>query len=549
MKANKWLLLLSVITLSGALFGCDKSSGGSNPPAPTPGPEYPDPSELGKLESLFSSLTNEYNFTLHSHNEGDTDRVLNVYSKYAYYYSYSSYSHQGDYGRFYVEGQGAQDFHIENEQVVIDFHEGPGKINMVEYFAHDDYGDEFVHIPMSELLEVDWTHFFKSDENTFYTNDKKINRVFNYYTNEFYANWNDDYGGEEWYITFSKSKTVITFNNDDTVTVTFIPSYTKRVPSGATRTGSVLTISNIGTTSNQIISDYLANPQTFEKRESYDFNEVDYAATFGDVSIPFSSKFSPYISPIESYKNAAITVYDMCYETGLLADIQANLPANWAYDEKESNALTRQMGHLVYSYHATSTVISIVEGQEVENEVDVYYSIAEVPASGSTADRTLRPNGFFVGEIYRKLGTEAITDYDDIVSYLDTNTDLNYLPDISRIQPYSNVLRDYTEEETIREAFEAQDLYLYNYLVLKIEGLSSGGAINLARNFRDDIKDKECYSEVTLSNTYDLNAAPNITFFNKLGEPYVQLMGSTIKDSSNTIIGYQLIILSYLSNT
>ena len=541
MKANKWLLLISVISLTGGLFGCDK---GENKKPNPPDPHYTDPSELGKLESLFTSLSTGYNFTLNSYNEGGTNRVLKVFSEYAYYYSYSSYSHRGDYGRFYVEGQGAQDFHLEDDQVVIDFHEGPGKINMVDYFAHDDYGDEFAHLPMSDLLGIDWTHFYKVDENNYYTTDKNINRIFNYFSNEYYANWKDDYGGEEWYVNFTKSKTTIEFD-DDRVNITFLPSYTRRVPAGATTDGSLLSIYNIGTTSNEAISSYLANPQVFEKKESYGFNAVDYAATFGDVTIPFSSKFSPYISPVESYKNAAITVYDMSYESGLLADIQANLPTNWAYDEKESQYLTKQMGHTVYSYHASSTITSIVEEQEIQDEVDVYYSIAEVPASGTAIDRTLRPNGFFVGEIYRKLSSEAITDYEAIVNYLDENSNLDYLPRIERLQPYSIVLRDYTEEPTLQDAFAAQGLYLYKYLVLKVEGLSSSGAINLSRNFKDDIKNKECYSEVTLSSDYELNATPDIDYFTKKGEPYVQLMGSTIKDSGNTIIGYQLIIMVY----
>ena len=549
MKANKFLLLLSVVALSGGILSCSKDDGKKSGGPDTPsGPEYADPTELVKLENLFSSLSTNYNFTLESHNEGDTIRTINVFSQYAYYYSYSSYSHRGQYGRFYVEGQGVQDFELQDDNVVIKFHEGPGQINVVEYFAHDDYGDEFAHIAMSNFLNVDWTHFYKEDEDNYYTDDKNINRVFNYYSNEYFANWNDSYGGEQYYVNFSKSKTKFKFNSDGSVTVTFVPKYTNKVPAGQVATGSTLTISDIGTTTNTVISEYLSNPPTYEKKSGYEFNAVDYAATFGNVSIPFSNKFSPYISPVESYKNAAITVYDMCYESGLLQDIQANLPANWAYDATESQTLTNRMGHTVYSYHALSTITSEIEGQTVENEVDVYYSIAEVPVSKDPIESTLRPTGFFVGEIYRKLGEEAITDYDKIVSYLGNSTNLDYLPRIERIEPYSNVLRDYTENESIRAAFDAQGLYLYNYLVLTVEGISSSGAINLARNFRDDIQNKECYSEVTLSSSYELNATPNAAFFNSKGEPYVQLMGSTIKDSGNTIIGYQLIILSYLSN-
>ena len=544
MKNIKFWLLFAATTLTGSVLSCSNNNKGGNKPHVDPEPEYTDPEELIKLEDLFSNMSNEYNFTLCSENEGQTIRTLNVFDKYCYYYAYQTVTKGGEHGMFYVENQSTQDFHIEDNQIVIDFHEGPGKVELVENFAHDDYGSEFAHIPMSELLNVNWTHFYKVDENNYYTQDKKINRVFNYYTNQYLANWKDDYGGEEYYVNFSKSKTTITFNEDGSVFVTFLPKYKSSV--GFSSEGSFLTISNIGTTSNQTISDYLANPTPITKKEGYGFNEQDYQATFGNVSIPFSNKFSGYFSAVEDYKNAAITVYDMCFEQGLLEDIQDNLPDNWEYDAQESLTLTQRMGHSVYSYHSLSTLTQEVEGQTVENTVDVYYSLAQVPASGSVVDLTLRPNGFFVGEIYRKLGEEAITDFDEIETYLDNNTNIDYLPDLTRAKPYSCILRDYTENESIRQTFVAQGFYLYTYLVLRIEGISSGGAINLSKNFRDDLQKLECYSSVSLDDTtYDLVADPDIDFFEEAGEPYMQIFGSTIKNSEQTIIGYQLIMMAY----
>lgn len=527
----------SVLLLSAGIISCNTNNKSSKK-------AYTDPEKLERLKDLFESMSTNYNFTLRSSNEGETTRTLSVYDRYCYYYTYQTRVRRGEHGMFYVEGQSTQDYHIDNNQVVIDFHEGPGKVELVENFAHDDYGNEFAHIPMSELLNVDWTHFYKVDENNYYTQDRKINRVFNYYTNEYLANWNDEYGGEEYYVDFSKSKTSFTFEADGSVSITFLPKYKSNV--GFTSDGSFLTISKIGTTSNSIISDYLANPTPISKKEGYGFNTQDYQATFGDVSIPFSSKFSGYISPIEDYKNAAITVYDMCYEDGLLNDIRNNLPDNWEYDENESVVLSNMMGHDVYSYHSLSTITQEVEGQTVENTVDVYYSIAEVPASGSQVDLTLRPKGFFVGEIYRKLGEEAITEFDDIEAYLENNTNTDYLPDISRAEPYSCILRDYSENETIRQSFASQNYYLDNYLVLRVEGISSNGAINLARNFRDDLNKLECYSSVSLdSSTYELDASPNLAYFNNKGEPYMQIYGSTIKNSDDEIVGYQLVIIAY----
>ena len=542
MKASKLFVLFGLLSLTGGVLSCSNNSkGGDHKPKD---PEYTDPSELGKLEALFNALSTGYNFTLDSHNEADVYRTLNVFNKYCFYYSYHSFTKQGEHGMFYVEGQSTQDFHIENNQVVVDFHEGPGKVELVENFAHDDYGSEFAHIPMSELLGIDWTHFYKVDEDNYYTQDKAINRVFNYYTNEYLANWKDDYGGEDYYVNFDKSKTSFKFNNDGSVSITFLPKYQKNVSFSSN--GSFLTISNIGATENPTISAYLANPNPITKRENYGFNEQDYLATFGNVSIPFSSKFSGYMSPYEDYKNAAITVYDMCYENGILEDIQSNLPDNWEYDEEESNYWTKEMGHTTYSYHSLSTISREVEGQTIENEVDVYYSIAMVPAGTDEVERTLRPNGFFVGQVYRKLGEEAITDYDEIVAYLENNTNMDYLPDITRVQPYSPVLRDYTEKDVIKQSFIAQGFYLYNYLELRVEGLSSGGAIRLAKNFRDDLNKLSCYSSVELNETtYDLTAMPDTNYFNQNGEPYMQIMGSAIRNSESEIVGYQLLIIAY----
>ena len=109
-------------------------------------------------------------------------------------------------------------------------------------------------------------------------------------------------------------------------------------------------------------------------------------------------------------------------------------------------------------------------------------------------------------------------------------------------------MRDYTENEAINAAFAAQGYYLYNYLVLKIENISSGNAINVARNWRDDLNKLSCYSEVSLnSSTYDLTATPDTEYFNKQGDPYMQLIGSLIKDSNNQVTGYQLIIIAYVT--
>lgn len=545
MKASKLFLLLGLFSLAGGVISCgNNSKGGNNPNPPDPGPEYTDPGELTRLQTLFNTLSSEYNFTFVSRNEANVLRTLNVFDKYCFYYSYQSTTKRGEYGMFFVEGQSTQDFHLDGDQVVVDFHEGPGKVELVENYMHDDYGDTFAHLPMSSLLGVDWTHFYKVDDDNYYTQDKTINRVFNYFTNEYYANWNDEYGGEEAYVNFSKSKTSFKFNEDGSVSITFLPKCKSSI--GYSYNGSTLTISNIGSTSNQAISDYLAHPNPIVKKENYGFNEQEYLNKFGNVSIPFSDKFSGYISMVENYKSAAITVYDMCYEDGILEDIQNNLPNNWSYDAQESQALANEVGHTVYSYHSTSTITQVIEEQTVENEVDVYYSIALVSPSNKEPDKTLMPRGFFVGQIYRKLGEEAITGYEAISAYLNQVSNLDYLPDISRTEPYNPVLRDYTENTAIKQAFAAQGYYLYTYLQLDVDGISSGAAINLARNFKDDLNKLECYSNVDYnSTTYELSTTPDTTYFANKGEPLVQVMGSPIKNSSSEITGYRLVIIAY----
>ena len=538
MKAKKLFVLIGSLSLLGGVVSCTSNKSSS-------GPNYAKPEELVLLQTLFEDMNEGYNFTLESTNERNAHRVLNVYNPYCFYYSYRYSSAMDDYGMFYVEGQGTQDFHIENENVIIDFHEGPGKVNLVENFAYSHTGDiEFSRVPMSELLSTNWKHFFKANDSTFYTSDRHVNRIFSYFSNQMMINAAYEYGGEEYYIDFSKSKTTITINDDGDANIIFEPFYKDTVPFEPE--ASYLNIYDVGRTENEIISDYLAHPNPISKKSGYEFNTGDYEATFGDVSIPFSSKFSGYISKYEDYRNAAISVYDMSYEDGVLEDVRNNLSENWEYDADESDFLTKKMQHPVYSYHSLSTITQQMEDQTVENVVDVYYSVALVPVNSDPVERTLRPRGFFVGEIYRKLGEEAITEFDDIKTYLENNSNMDYLPNIERLRPYNCVLRDYTENEAIQQGFISQGYYLFNYLVLRIEGTSSGAAINLAKNFRDDLNKLSCYESVTLDNeTYDLNALPSIEFFQEAVEPLMQIIGSPIRNSEDIITGYQLILIAY----
>lgn len=538
MKTSKLFLSLSVAFLLGVVSCNEKKQAN----------KYANPEELERIHELFSLMKDEYNFTLNSINDFNIKRTLSVYDKYCFYYSFINYSSSGSRGMFYIENQGTQDFHIDRDQVVVDFHEGPGKVELVENFAHSDDDSEFAHLPMSQLLNIDWTHFYKTDENTYWTKDKAINRVFCYYANEQLSNWNDIYGGndEERYISFSKSKSTLTFNEDGTVTIFFEPYQVRDV--GFECDGATLIISDIGETTNEIISNYREHPDPVNKKENYGFNSSKYSSTLGNVVIPFSDKYSGYISMIEDYNNAVITIYDMSYEDGIVTDIVSNLGENWTYDEEDSAYWTEQKQHEVKTYKAESTITEYSQGHYVDTTVEVYISFGISPVSlePTVVDRTLRPRGFFVMEIYRKLGQEAVTDVDEIVEYLETYVGEEYLFDLVRLRSYQYlVMRDLTENPTIIDAFEEQDIYLFNYIELRVENLPENRAKSFASNVKSDLLERECYSEVVLDNDYNLSTTPSLDYFSDIEEPLMQVLGSPIVDGAEQITGYKIIILCY----
>ena len=536
MKTPKIFLSLSLTLLIGVVSCNEKKSQN----------KYANPEELERIHQFFNTLNSGYNFTLESINEGNVRRSLFVYDRYCFYYNFINYSSRGEHGMFYIEGQSVQDFHISNSEVVIDFHEGPGKVEVVENFAHDDYGYEFANIPISELLNVNWKNFYKVDDNEYYTQDRKINRVFCYYTNEYLCNWNDEYYDEEHYVDFSKSKSTLIFNPDGSATVFFEPYYKSNV--GFESDGSILNIYNVGTTADEIIFNYREHPNPITKKANYGFNSDRYEITFGDAEIPFSEKFSGYISMIEDYNNAAITIYDMCYEDGIVADIVSNLGDDWALNEEDSAYWTSQKHHEVKTYVSESTITEFVQGQYIDNTVEVYLSFGVSPVSlePTQVDKTLRPRGFFVMEIYRKLGEEAITDVNDITTYLETNVGSEYLFDLSRLRAYQYlVMRDYTENLTIKAAFESQGIYLFSYIELRIENLAENRVISFANGCKNDLLENDCYSTVTLDNNYNLSTEPDLEYFAGSENPLIQVMGAPIKDNANKITGYQIIIMCY----
>ena len=149
-------------------------------------------------------------------------------------------------------------------------------------------------------------------------------------------------------------------------------------------------------------------------------------------------------------------------------------------------------------------------------------------------------------EIYRKLGEEAITDVNDITTYLETNVGSEYLFDLSRLRSYQYlVMRDYTENLTIKAAFESQGIYLFSYIELRIENLAENRVISLANGCKNDLLENDCYSTVTLDNSYNLSTEPDLEYFAGSENPPVQVMGAPIKDNANKITGYQIIIMCY----
>ena len=499
---------------------------------------------LKPLKDLFESLNSNYNFTLDSFNESNARRKLEVFDKYCYYYTYQNRASSGSNGAFYIEGQGVQDFVIKNNQVNVLFHEGVGKIEVVEEFTHDDYGNQFAHIPLSSLLSVEYKKF-KKENNSFVSTDKDINRTFIYFTNNYFANW--EKGNEEAYVDFSKSKTTISFSENQ-VTVTFIPSL-KNIGFEYTGNGSSLTISSIGNTHNRIIENYVSNPIPLEKKSSYGFNEEKYRATFGTATIPFSNKYSEYLDVVEYYSDSAINIFDICYGEGIVEDIISNLSSNWKESQEDSEYWTAEYGFDVHAYCTEADIEEQVEETTVTNTVEVYFlfGISPVDLEETESGKILRPNGYFVGQLYRKLGEEAIEGYENINAFF-TNIGINSLvPDFARYASLSLTMRDYSENPAIQASFANQGLYLIGYYQITFGGVTNQNISAVVNALKNDFTKISFYSSVTVDDEHNLIVTPDYDKFSEDGTFPMQAIGSPLKNEQNEIYAYVLIIIVFTS--
>ena len=504
---------------------------------------------LDPVKELFEQLNNDYNFTLESVNEAKTSRKLEVFDRYCYYYSYQTRVRHGESGVFYIENQGVQDFELVNGEVNILFHEGlsEGKIDLVESFAHDDYGSQFAHIPMSSFLGVNYKKFVKKGDNTFTSEDKSVNRVFCYYTNNYYANWEKN--NEEAYIDFSKSTTTISILENE-VRVNFMPQL-KNIGIDYTEDGSNLTISKIGSTRNEAIDNYRLNPNPMVKKSDYGFNQEKYAAVFGDASIPFSSKYSKYIDVLEYYEDSAINIFDIDYEDGIVDDIKSQLSNKWELDTADSEYWTTTYGFDVFAYCCDSEIEEIVEGNPITNTIEVYFlfGVSPVELEETEDGKILRPRGYFVGQLYRKLGEEAIEGGEAINQFFKNIGIEDLMPNFEKYESLSPTLRDYSNNEALQASFAAQGYYLVSYYQIDLSSVTASNVSRVAKNLRDDFSNISFYSEVTLDETdYSLTVTPDLVAFEEDGTFPISIAGGTLKDEQGTIYGYRLTAISIISN-
>lgn len=526
MKMNKFGISIFALLLS--LTSCGGNNGGGNSSSP--------------LKELFEQLASGYNFTLESVNEATTRRKIEVFDKYNYYYSYQTRTSYGASGLFYIEGQGVQDYELKDGEVNVLFHEGIGKVDVVEVFAHDDYGSQFAHIPMSSFLSVDYKKFHK-DGDSYVSTDKDINRVFVYYTNNYFANW--EKGNEDAYIDFSKSTTTITIQQNK-VLVNFLPEV-RNVGFDYTEDGSFLTISKIGSTSNSVIENYVSNPGPLVKKTGYGFDENKYQATFGTAVIPFTSKYSAYLDVLEYYSDKAINIFDIEFEDGIVEDIISNLSSDWEIAAEDAEYWTSEYGFDVHAYHTVAQVKEIVEDVEVTNDIEVYFlfGISPVELEDTEAGKILRPNGYFVGQIYCKAGEEVIEGSAAINEFFVGRGIDDLVPDFNRYRSLSLTMRDYSENPIIQASFEMQGIYLFGYYQITFNGVTSSNVATVTEYLRSDFAKISFYKNVTVDSDYNLSVEPDFDAFAADATFPMQALGSPIRDEQNNITGYQLIIISF----
>ena len=517
MKLNRLLFTLGLLFSSLGVVGCNKTV----------------PHE--ELKEFFQTLNeSNYNFTFSSQNEGNTVRELQVYSKDAYLLGTGLRGKiSSRYGIFYVNEQGTQDYHLDSSgNVVIDFYEGPGRVeNIPETFANDlQYGSDsgFSHVPLSKALALDASKFtFEKESNgelVFLSKDREINRDITFLSNAYYANW-DRETREDYYLDFNKCETraylsgdIVTFE----LTCVFQKSFTSAPKNYDDK--PYFTISNIGNTSNKKIADYLANPSPLSPKTAYYSDEVKYEETFGDANLPFAGdKHGSLLSVSENYRIYSVDIFDSSANEDISSWFVNQFEnTDWIYSKDDSDSAKE-----TFSYHDADIKTYVKEVTIDQNgqfaQFKVYFTFVYVPkAMLDEFDKLLRPNGFFYGELYRLTDNEAVYGYDNVKAVLDNNALTEYIPIFPNYDGFNysiSSLASYFDEVILDNGF-----MIVSYYIVTITGFTSEKLQEFINEWKTEILKNSAFQDVDDSS-----------------EPFTLAVGGTFDEGDGLLIGQNIL--------
>ena len=452
------------------LAGCN-TSGGEN-------------TNIEDLSEFFVTLQeSDYNFTLYSKNESSRWRELRSLSTDAIsFQSGRIYANKNyvlnRYGMFYVEGQGVQDYSLtENDEVIVEFYEGPGRVNIPATFAGDTqyFSDSyFSHLPVDELIGLDLSSFRQESKGKFYSKDKNINEKFCLLTNAYYLNW-DAYTPLDLYIDFSKCITYVTLENNTLkaeVKMGFNDAAKKAL--GIDDDYDLrpeMSISNLGNTHHQSVEAYLAKPNQPVKKTSFVDDEEEFAKTFGNVALPTpNDDFGALVSTYADYQNTNMTIFDSSATSNSIKSFKAALDADgssWYFNEAQTEESKSKYPYDSELYTYSCDVVVVEDGELVEF-VD-YLTFTFVPADMlEPIDRAIRPNGYFYAELYRLVDSEAIVGYENIKETFESLGLTETIPMFPDVIGFRYSLRDLTGIVPVDGISENSELaFLYEITITK----------------------------------------------------------------------------------
>ena len=461
---KKKLLLLPVISL---LVGC-----GDSPVVP------PEQSLKEYIESL-----KDYNFTFSSLNASKRMRVLEVYSKDSFLLRRGTYSTSfrqlSNFGMFYIEDQGVQDYHLDaSNDVVVDFIEGVGQINVPGSFAYDagyHTDSAFSHLPVETVFDFDADKFTK-DGKEYITHDRDIIEAISLLSNSYYSNWEDvSEGGKptDYYLDFSKCTVVATLEGN---TLTFelqedYQDWLAQELDGRTYS-SYFVISNVNNTHNDKIESYMANPTPLVKKTAYTTDLEGFQNAFGDATIPFlSDKYSNVLSITEDFEtDYYMNIFDSNPGEGILEELLGLMDNDeyWVYDAFSSKQAKKQQYYSdadTYAYTRTVTID--------EEEIHLQFVFTYVNKSLlDDIDKELRPNGFFYASLYRYELSDETIGYDNINAKFNKNGFNNMIPMFDNVETFDFILvnmSEYLDPEDTGNITDFYILYIYEFSIQEID--------------------------------------------------------------------------------